>query len=315
MKSIVKDENLSNVVFGSGWKIGNIKNNKTALEINQNSCFDVESGTLCGVFNGLLTFVDTVNEKTFGEKTSYDSSQEYSGGSWVKFSTYKMAISHIKEKPEVFRNFTEADIRLKDWGNSGNEVEFDITGDYLDVGRALSGEPEAFGSMRDGSIINDFCSIVVNGNAYCGTDASEIDVKAQRITRLVDMLESNHVRCRVVVIYSNKCAHAEIIVKQYGDTLDIDDVSVATSSDLFRRVWFKFAERSKTLNSGYGRAVTWGKGGSAYVKDEPEERIISVDGISIHSSHSKSHINEKFDELESKIAQDWQNKEDYNVVF
>ena len=70
MKSIVKDENLSNVVFGSGWKIGNIKSTRKALEINKNSCFDVKSGTLCGVFNGLHTFVDTVNEKTFGEKTS-----------------------------------------------------------------------------------------------------------------------------------------------------------------------------------------------------------------------------------------------------
>lgn len=259
MKSIAQYENLETKkhLIGDGYEVGELTN-VASYQLLQKG-WSLLDGELCGRFNGVRTFVDFLqtNHKKFGTRKPKDDDSsrrvEY-GDRWVKFSTYDECLNEIRNKPETFRHFTEADIRIREWEANGNDADFDVTGDFIDIGRALSGEPECFGTMRNGIQTKRFANIVVNGNHACRVDQDWIDHKAERVTRLVDFFEANNVRVNLTIVFSNNNSHLEIVVKQYNDVLDINDVAIALSADFFRRFEFHFSEHSKRHTSNYGRA-------------------------------------------------------------
>lgn len=284
MNSIVKDEYLSkkNRVKGEGFDTGILENN--VGELNRRG-FNVDKGELVGRFDGVRTFLAFVNSGIdYGNEARGRTGSSHArerDEDWTKYDTYEKAMEAMIETPQVFRQFEEADLKLKDYEQpDGFELDFDVTGDFMDIGRVIEGQPENFGTMRNGRVTNKFASIVLAGMSNAGISESEIQERANLTLRLVDMLESNNVRCKVTVLYSNDNWHCEVIAKQYKDVLDIDDLSVATSADFFRRAQFYFAEHSKTRTSSYGRAE------NVYVKtvkDEDADITIAV-GNNYHRS-------------------------------
>lgn len=313
MKSIVNETYCSRIVEGDGWAVGELKGSRMG---DYKWLGELRKNTLCGRFDGLRTYIDVVDKKnrTFGWHTEYDSSKDRRDDDWTRFPSYETAIKAFRETPEVFRSFTESDIKLKDWETAGNDVEYGTTGDFLDIGRVMSGEPEAFGVMRDGNIINRFCSIIVNACLTWNVTKDEAEEKAKRIARLVDMLEHNHVRCQVVAIWSDNVSHVEVTVKKYGDILDLDDLSVVFSADLLRRTGFRFKERSKTCEGGYGHVSLWGENALKMFKDETADHVITIDGFNGGNKSIRS-TNEAFDRLEKQIAEKFDVGDNYNVEF
>ena len=302
MKTIVEYANLVNNkkhLKSDGYELGELSK-QAWNELSKNG-WRLQSGQLCGRFDGVQTFIDFLNENgsKFGsrEPESDDSSHSKERrSSWVKYATYEQAYEAVTNNPETFRHFTEADIRIKEWASNGNDVDYDLTGDFVDVVRALAGEPECFGTMHNGLMTKRFANIVVNGNHACRVDQSWIDKKAQRVTRLVDFLETNNVRCKLTIVFSNSDSHLELVVKQYNDRLDLNDVSVALSADFFRRFEFYFSEHSKTHTSSYGRAEGLNL---TSIKDEDADVDILVNSNDIN--YCESSIDEDFERVEKKI--------------
>lgn len=300
MKSIVIKENLKaeGQKFEDGVRLGFLA--ETPCRKLRREGYSLQSGELVGWFNGVRRFIEYVDRKDYGKVSRYyDSSHmhERAGGDWTKYSTYEEAEKVALNNPETFRDYTELDIRLKDWENSGNDVDYGMVGDFVDVGRYLSGEPECFGLMRNGNIIQQFCSIVINGNASCTTKADAIQERSKRILRLVDMLESNHIRCELSIVFSNDNSHLEIVIKNYNELLDIDDLAVATSPDFFRRFGFRFSEHSAdTLEGSYGRSE---KFNAEVFKDPDATTTIYFDGL---QGDSKSSIADRCERFENLIA-------------
>lgn len=71
-------------------------------------------------------------------------------------------------------------------------VAWDVTGDYLDVGRYLSGEPEVFGEYKsdDGSVAGKVVKIVANVSAIGSVESESIFSAGAAIYAAVDLLES-----------------------------------------------------------------------------------------------------------------------------
>lgn len=255
MYTLLKDEYLKpeHRLQGSGYRVG------VANRSVENMPVHPKENTLLGRFEGLHTFMDFIekNDAKFGNrkaKSSDDSQELQRSRKWVKYPTYEEAVDKMKHHPEIFRNYTEADVKLKDYeAPSGFDTDFDLTGDFVDIGRVVEGQPEVWGTMRNGSITSKFANIIVAGMCWHGIDQKDINERSSRIMRLVDMLEANNVRCSVTVLYTNDNWHCELVVKQYNELLDIDDIAVATSADFFRRLQFRFAEHSATLRGGYGQ--------------------------------------------------------------
>lgn len=294
MKTIVTKDNLQREWVAEGVYIGELTY-KASRALSEQG-YDLADRELVGRFNGVRTFMDYMenNWGKFGGRSPKhsDASRKDEGSSWTKYHSYEQGVAKMRNEPWVFRAFTPADIYLTDYQNAGIDVEYGVYGDYLDIGRFMSGEPEVFGIMRDGLIIQDFCQITVNGNHSAGTDHKDIDRMAQRVMRLVDALETAKVRCEVGIIFSNDNSHSEILIKQYQDVLDINDLSVAMSPDFFRRMQFVFSEHSSTLRYGYGQARAF-RAETLKDPDAPKSIII---GNELYN------LEEQFDNLENKIT-------------
>ena len=312
MKSVISDETMcknAKRITNDNYEIGELHRNKVR-EIKERG-FNVQTGELCGRFNGVRTFIDFLEEKggKFGGRkpTKDDSSHETGRGSgWTKYRSFEQCTQVVKETPEKFRNFKEADIKLTEYASSGNDVDYGVVGDYIDMGRVMSGEPESFGTMRNGNVVKRFANIVVNGNHASWVKSDWIDRKAQRIARVIDFLEASNVRVKLTIVYSNDNSHLELVVKQYNDRLDVNDVCVALSPDFFRRYEFYWSEHSATHDSCYGRAERLTM---RSVREEDVDLNILV------GSCGDADVNAKFDELEKMIEENGvEIAKDYEVL-
>lgn len=313
MKSLLKDEYLQQMgrMTGENYDIGILRDGE-ADKLN-NKGFEVQGGELVCQFQGVVSCLNFIAEhEKFGNREpnkAYDESYETrSDSDWTAFDTYDKATKAMLETPEVFRNFTEADIKLSEWDSVGNAVDFELTGDYLDVGRHLEGSPECFGVMRDGRVQNRFCSIVIDGCASWFIQKNIIALRASRALRLVDMLEANGIRCEVAVLYSTGQVHAEIIVKHYNDPLDINDIAASLSPDFFRWVVFRLMEHSIVLGSGYGYPADYK---ATMLNDEDADNTIY---ISHPTGNGKERINKEFDRIEQKISEGFKKGEAYSIL-
>lgn len=144
---------------------------------------------------------------------------------------------------------------------------FDVTGDYIDVGRYLSGEPEVFGTeFEDGdSIRGKVVSIRLNASVSGSVSADTICARGVTALVAVDLLESLGVRCEVVVASGSRssdwggCGNDptierydfNVVVKQAGEPVDPDRLAFAVAHpSFFRRFGFRCEELGGYSPSG-----------------------------------------------------------------
>ncbi len=107
-------------------------------------------------------------------------------GEFLIFDSLDEAHNVFQNEPWRIRQFSQKDDRIRNEDNPGNDVFFDVTGDYLDIGRYLEGEPDDFGNSFMGNPHRVFADILVNISASKWTTAEYIIHKQKRIMRLVD---------------------------------------------------------------------------------------------------------------------------------
>jgi hypothetical protein len=209
-------------------------------------------GKLCGEFFGVGTYLRFLGEHMPEPKRSGSSSTEGTAGDFYFFESYEEALDTYIHSPHSVRNFQELDVRLSDGESAGLDVALDVTGDYLDIGRYLEGDPECFGSMTNGNPRGLRVNLVVNMGWWSGVNNETINLRSQRIQRLVDWLETQQVRTSIRFVRSTECSHLEIVVKDHDQILDLNDLAVVGHSDFLRRAGFRFDEHSDTWQEGYG---------------------------------------------------------------
>lgn len=287
--------NKYNGVDLSGYTGGTPKNYKQ---------YHLYEDTLCINFYGLASVFNLT--KRFKTNKGYDSSHAARGDNWVEFETYKTAYDYLTNKPEHFSSFNEHDLTLTDYNESGKDVEYAVTGEFLDIGRYVEGVPEVFGQMHEGNMRGRRLKIFVQGGGASSLSREQINHKSKRLLRLVDWLENIGVRVALNVVYSNECGHADILVKDYDEPINIYDIGVATSADFFRRVIFYFKEQSKTIDGSYGYGWHFSSHGKGVIQATFDDNAVlfvrsSDDGI--------ESIDGNFDRLEEAIADKLSNNE------
>ena len=293
MKTIVKDENLLDThrLRNYDYQVG-ILNNDTQEDTYVNE--------LAVRFNGIYRLLDFIEEhKAFGNrrpKSDDTSFESRDSDDWVKFETYDKAVNAMRKTPEAFRSFNENDLRLYDEETVGNKIAFDKSGDYIDIGKYLEGNPDCFGVMQGGRFERRFCSIVINISASCNVDKSTIEQKAKRTLRLIDFLEMNGVRCEVGILSSTTQVHCEVIIKNYRDALDINEVAIGLSPDFFRWVVFRLTEHSEKWGWGYGRPCDASEG---EWNDAEADNTIYIGAL-----HDNSDVDKEFDKVEKVLKED-----------
>lgn len=247
------------------------------------------------LFEGTQTALNYINENL--DTAKEEQSSEHSGGhAGNTFKSYKQAMDTFRNRPYEVVKYDPTEMRPIEFEEQGNDLEYDVTGDFIDIGAVLEGVPEHFGRLHNGNPRNRRVRIVVYLAQGWRMEPEEIDHRSERIIRLVDALENANVRTEVIAVDTNECSHTEVLVKKFDEPLTIEDIAVVTHSEFFRRMCFRASEWSDTWRGGYGDSTVLSRNIGILKSQYNDEITIYVDGnMEMHT------IDETFDKLEKKI--------------
>lgn len=289
---------LNDVDRGSNYLVGTIKNGSSM----SNGFNFLETNELVGNFDGINTFMDYVKSKMPEPRqkdSDYRDSLQNRDNGFNAFSSYKKAVDTFRDNPESLVDFVDNEERINGGESSGTQVEYDITGDFIDMSRFIEGIPETFGFLSDGNPRSKRIDIIVVGAYPCSVNHESISARSRRILRLVDWLESNNVRCKLSVMFGNECALLNIVVKRYDEHLDVNDLAVAFHPEFLRRLTFRFMEYSDTITYTYGSGVVlnnWFNNNDYNVPFTNGDHTLII-GNSIYE------IDREFDNIESRLSE------------
>jgi hypothetical protein len=219
------------------------------------------------------------------------SSKRKDGEDFYKFDTFEQAYEIYTQRPHEVVEFDPLDIELLAEPNDGNIVNWDVTGDFLDVATFLSGEPEHFGHQAMGNPRGIFATINVDMLQPWSVKKDVMLRQSVRVQALADWLEGQKIRTQIVAFGLNSNYYAEIVIKSFEDYLNVNNIAVATHVDFFRRIMFRHMEYSDTWSYGYGSGITTTKA--------------EVNGLTIttvNNPRSKEIVDKHFDDIQEKIV-------------
>lgn len=289
---MVDEKQLTNLKTGTGFVVGEMNCTHPHLDY-------LKDGAIVTLFDGVNNMLNYVQKYMPKPKRS-KSSESIGRGNFNYFDTYAEAMDVFRNKPADITDFDQAEIKVSDLGETGNDVEYDVTGDFIDMGRYVEGIPEVMGNMRNGNARNRRANVLISLNHASFVNQSVIKHRAERVLRLIDALEAGGVRTMLTGVESSECDHIEILVKRHDESLDISDLAVLTNPDFLRRIIFRVIENSKTYSSGYGNATVFSKALTSELIDSGNNNELDIvidSGIS-----SKEGVDKLFDQLERLIS-------------
>lgn len=289
---LVKTSDYTTTDSGTGYVIGEINGTHPTLDY-------LAKGCIVTLFDGLDTALDYITTK-MPKPLRGDSSLSTDRDGFNAFANYDEAMSTFRNNPEKVTKFDGAELRIKDESESGSNVDYDVTGDYIDMGRYMEGVPESFGTMHNGNARNRRVNVMLSLNQYSSIDHTAISHRGERILRLVDALEGGGIRTMLTGVESTQTNHFEVIVKRHDEPLTISDLAVISHPEFLRRAIFRIIEHSKTFSYGYGQAMPFGRSATPEVLDSGNvnELDIFIDG---NISDIKT-IDKLFDQIEKLLV-------------
>lgn len=270
----------------------------------------VATNMLVGKFDGLNSLFEYQNAKQATAKHN-KSSDDTGSSRFTAFRSYREATETFLHNPASIVDFKQHDTEIQGGESSGKELLYDVTGDMLDVGRFLSGEPEVFGSLTNGNPRNKRVNIIVHVGFTANVDQSYINQRGARVVRLVDWLESQNIRTQVTGVYNAGCSHVEIVTKQFDEPLNINDIAILGHSDFARRCMFRFTEYSARFTSGYGASTYFRE---RYQAQDWENELNNEFTVYVNGGINWEPVDEEFDALESQLTELLANDEPGKVL-
>lgn len=206
----------------------------------------------------------------------------------------------FQNRPEEIRKYVMNDTKLITPGSPGKEIEYDVTGDFIDMDRYMEGVPEVFGNVTMGNPRNVFCTINILGSFVHWTTPEYVLARLSRVVRLVDWLEQQGVRCQVVVSDDSEVSFISTTIKRFAEPIDLNEMCIVNHPDWLRRIEFLIMEQSKTWTWGYGSSLDYDKKMLKY-EARPEDGMYVYIGGYIPVGIEE--MNNQFDKIEADIEE------------
>lgn len=251
-------------------------------------------------FNSVGEVFRAIDKKGWTPQKSQSSDARGRDGGFYTFGSLAEATDVFRNHPERIRKFIMNDVKLVAPNSPGKEIEYDVTGDFIDMDRFMEGVPEVFGNVTMGNPRNVFCTINLLDVFVSYTDPAYVLAKLSRVVRLVDWLENQGVRCQIVTAADSEIMFMSAIVKRFAEPVDLNEICVALHPDWLRRIKFLLMEQSNTWSYGYGRADTYDNNMLKY-ESRPEDGIyVYVGG---YFPPTTEFMEQQFDQIEKDIAE------------
>lgn len=264
-----------------------------------------KNGKLHVEFDSIPDVFNTIRDQHWIPGKEKASDRRGKDGNFYTFGSLEEANDIFLNHPERIRDFSINDDKLLSIESPGKDVTYDVTGDYIDIDRFLEGVPEVMGNAVMGNPKSVFATINVLNSAVSYTSNEYMLEKQKRILRLVDWLESQSIRCQIVLTDDSDINFMSVIVKQFSDPFDLNHLAVGLHPDFFRRTTFLIKEQSKTWSWGYGSADEYDTRMKRYTPDPGDGLYVYVGGyIPFGGADSgRVELNQAFDKIEDDIAE------------
>jgi hypothetical protein len=144
-------------------------------------------------------------------------------------------------------------------------IGYDVAGDYVDIGRYLSGEPECFGTrIDDPGAAKPVVKVSVNTAVSCGVSQEAIFARGAAVLAAIDVIESTGKRVELWAVNGalscddRKTHETYVLVKSADQHLDCDRLAFALChAATHRRLCFSVFEKyGLTAGGTYPHGVT-----------------------------------------------------------
>lgn len=204
-------------------------------------------------FESVSKFVEEACKKA-GDLSK--SSQQENDPGWQGTATFQEAVEQSKKGwPEGVQRLSDIRASLehlveKAVAVRGRNLRWDVTGDFLDVGRMLSGEPECIGEFRDeseGQLQTRVVRLVANVSAMGGVGSESIFSAGAALYAAVDILESLGHRVELWLGSGSernaKRLQVYVLIKDASQQFDPDRLAFFLCSNAsLRRLFFSVEE-------------------------------------------------------------------------
>lgn len=120
----------------------------------------------------------------------------------------------------------------------GIDVEYNVTGDYLDIGRYMSGEPEVFGTNINGDLTGKVVSVYINASVSASYDAEDVMLGAEKLAEVINALYVSGARVSTTFMSAEETQWIEVKLNDFGDPLNPVDLVAVASPSFIRRLCF-----------------------------------------------------------------------------
>lgn len=160
------------------------------------------------------------------------------------------------EEIQKIRDLTEQITKEENFSGyiSGDKIiEFDVTGDYLDIGAYMEGVPEVFGSISDTKDVGKYVEIIIEYTGVSGMVTTEEIMHAiTTLISLIQKLEEMKYRVKLHYVEVSQCNFIHMILKDYIHKTSVADLVATMHPSFFRRILFRAIENSPNFQEGYG---------------------------------------------------------------
>lgn len=184
---------------------------------------------------------------------------------WSKFEEY--LDEGNKELTAEMRKHTKYYIdKFEEMFATSTSYEFDVTGEFFDIGAVMVGEPEAW--IKAIEVKEDkFIELNIQGTYADNTDLDMVKQNAAKVLAIATTLEKQGLLVRINMIFRSISSYREnrdlvteatIAVKDYNQGLDYKKFGTLLGVPFFRRGFLRLLEieYGNECDYGYGRPET-----------------------------------------------------------
>lgn len=179
-------------------------------------------------------FVDYVSQHKPKDGSSTYTNRE----SWYGTKSLDQAIDLFRDNRQELLPKGFKQQYIKNIHSSGIDVEFDVTGDYLDVGRYMSGEPEVFGTNINGDLTGKVVSVYINASVSARYDAEDVMLGVEKLAEVINALYVSGARVSTTFMSAEETQWIEVKLNDFGDPLNPVDLVAVASPSFIRRLCF-----------------------------------------------------------------------------
>lgn len=182
----------------------------------------------------IRAFVDYVSQHK-----PKDGSSTYTGNEgWYGTRSLDRAIDLFRNKRHELLPKGFQQKYIKNVNANGVDVEYNVTGDYLDMGRYMSGEPEVFGTNINGDLTGKVVSVYINASVSASYDAEDVMLGAEKLAEVINALYVSGARVSTTFMSAEETQWIEVKLNDFGDPLDPVDLVAVASPSFIRRLCF-----------------------------------------------------------------------------